>query len=407
MNMLLTISWRNIWRNGHRSITMILAIAAGLWGGIFAASIAMGLLEQRFRTGVEQEFSHVQFHNPDFLKDASIRNTIEPWPEIKGALSADNRVRAFTGRTITNGMVASANLTRGVNILGIDPSSEALTTGLDQNMVEGEFLNEDMQNALMIGHSLAERMNVRIGSRVVLTFQDAANELTSVAARVTGIFRTANSMYDEMNLYMLRSDLHQQLGEQEAVSQVAVVLHELDLAENFAREYGEKYPDLTVRTWAEISPQLAFYNQMGMTMFMIILIIILLALAFGLLNTMLMSVFERTRELGMLMSVGMNKQRIFSMIVLETIFLTLTGALAGLTLALVTVGLLSGRGIDLTIVGGDSLQNFGFDPVIYPVIDNSFFAILAVLVILTAVLTAIYPALKALRLRPAEAVRAE
>ncbi len=407
MKMLLTISWRNIWRNGQRSITMILAIAAGLWGGIFAASIAMGLMEQRFRTGIEQEFSHVQMHNPDFLIDANIRNTIKQWPEISSELTADNRVKSFTGRTIVNGMVASANLTRGVNILGIDPATEALTTRLDQNIVEGDYMDEDAQNALMMGYSLAEKMKARVGSRVVLTFQDADNELISIACRVTGIFRSANSMYDEMNLYVLQSDLNHHLGEQEIVSQVAVVLHELDLAEDFSKEYQAKFPDLTIRTWAEISPQLAFYNQMGMTMFMIILIIILLALAFGLLNTMLMSVFERTRELGMLMSVGMNKQRIFSMILLETVFLTLTGAFAGMVLAMASIGLLSNRGIDLTFAGADSLKTFGFDPVIYPVIDNSFFAILVVLVMLTAILTAVYPALKALRLRPAEAVRAE
>ncbi len=407
MNMLLKISWRNIWRNGQRSITMVLAIAAGLWGGIFAASVAMGLMDQRFRTGIEQEFSHVQMHNPDFLKDAGVRHHIEPWPEIHQKLSSDSDVSAFTGRTIVNGMVTTANLTRGANIIGIHPSSEAATTRLDQNIVEGEYLDEDTQNPLLMGKSLAEKMKARVGSRVVLTFQDANNELISTAGRVTGIFQTANSMYDEMNLYILQSDLNRHVGEEDIVSEVAVLLHDLDQAGPFAEKYQEVFPSLTVRTWAELSPQLAFYNQMGMTMFIIILIIILLALAFGLLNTMLMSVFERTRELGMLMSVGMNKQRIFVMILLETIFLTLTGALAGSALAMITIGLLSDKGINLGLVGGDSLQNFGFEPVIYPMIDNSFFAILTVLVILTALLTAIYPALKALRLRPAEAVRAE
>lgn len=407
MNMLLKISWRNIWRNGQRSITMVLAIAAGLWGGIFAASIAMGLMDQRFRTGIEQEFSHVQMHSPDFLTDASVRHNIEPWPAISQKLSSDSRVSAYTGRTIVNGMVTTANLTRGINIIGINPSTEAATTQLDQNIAEGDYLDEKTQNPLLIGKSLAEKMKARVGSRIVLTFQDADNELISIACRVTGIFQTANSMYDEMNLYIHQSDLNNYAGEQDIVSEVAVLLNDLELAGSFAQDYQKEYPALTIRTWAELSPQLAFYNQMGMTMFIIILIIILLALAFGLLNTMLMSVFERTRELGMLMSVGMNKQRIFSMILLETIFLTLTGALAGSVLALITLGLLSNRGINLAVVGGDSLQNFGFDPVIYPGVDSSFFAILAVLFILTAVLTAVYPALKALRLRPAEAVRAE
>ena len=405
--MLLKISWRNIWRNPKRSITMVLSIAAGLWGGVFAASIAMGLLNQRFQTGVEQELSHVQMHNPQFLIETNINHHVEDWLQIKEQLNHDQRVKAFTGRTIVNGMIATANLTRGVNILGIDPATEASTTGLDQNTIDGEFFGESTQNPILIGNSLAEKMKARLGTRVVLTFQDTNNELVSISCRVSGIFQTANSMYDEMNIYMLQHDLTEHLGVEGIVNQVALVLHELDQAGDFAAEYGDMFPELTVRTWAEISPQMAFYNQMGMTMFMIILAIILMALAFGLLNTMLMAVFERTRELGMLMCIGMNKKRIFLMIMFETIFLTITGSLAGTALAVVSVNLFSERGINMAPVGGDSLQNFGFDPVIYPVIDNSFFAMLAILVILTAVLTAIYPALKALRLRPAEAVRTQ
>lgn len=406
MSMLLKISWRNIWRNPQRSATMLLSIAAGLWGGVFAASIAMGLLNQRFQTGVEQEISHVQMHNPDFLTETNINHHIAQWELIRQELKQDQRVKAFTGRTIVNGMIATANLTRGVNILGVDPETEAATTRLDQNIVEGEFFGAITQNPVLIGRSLAEKTKARIGSRVVLTFQDTNNELISISGRVAGIFQTANSMYDEMHIYMLQQDLTGHLGAEGIVSQVALVLHELDQAGEFAHEYGNRHPELTVRTWAEISPQLAFYNQMGMTMFMIILAIILMALAFGLLNTMLMSVFERTRELGMLMCIGMNKKRIFSMIMLETVFLTLTGSVVGTSLAVISVKLFAQRGINMAPIGGDSLQNFGFDPVIYPVIDNNFFALLAVLVILTAVLTAIYPALKALRLMPAEAVRA-
>lgn len=405
--MLLKISWRNIWRNPKRSMTMVLSIAAGLWGGVFAASIAMGLLDQRFQTGVEQELSHVQIHNPQFLIETNINHHVENWLQIKEQLNNDQRVKAFTGRTIVNGMIASANLTRGVNILGIDPETEAATTRLDQNIIDGEFFGVSTQNPILIGNSLAEKMKARLGTRVVLTFQDANNDLVSISCRVSGIFQTANSMYDEMNIYMLQNDLTEHLGVEGTVSQVALVLYELDQAGELAREYGDMFPELTVRTWAEISPQMAFYNQMGMTMFMIILAIILMALAFGLLNTMLMAVFERTRELGMLMCIGMNKKRIFLMIMFETIFLTVTGSLAGTALAVVSVNLFSERGINMAPVGGDSLQNFGFDPVIYPVIDNSFFAMLAILVILTAVLTAIYPALKALRLRPAEAVRTQ
>ena len=405
MNMLIKISWRNIWRNRQRSVIMILAITAGLWGGLLAASIAMGLIDQRFRTGIEQEFSHVQIHNPEFLKDNSPKYSINNFQEIFNRLEDDAQVQAFSGRTLVNGMIATANQTKGINILGIDPDKEPATTNLDKNIIEGNFLDETMRNPVLIGKRLAESMKAGIGSRVVLTFQDLDNELVSVACRVSGIFQTANTMFDESNIYLLQSDLNELLGSENLINQIAIVLEDYRESDPFVEALKPIYPDLTIRTWAEISPQLSLYYQMGMTMFIIILIIILMALAFGLLNTMLMSVFERIRELGVLMSIGMSKKRVFLMIVIETVFLTLTGALVGMLTGFATIGAVSNKGINLAPLGGDTLQDFGFDPVIYPQLEGSLIIYLTILVILTALLTGIYPALKAIRLQPAEAVR--
>jgi putative ABC transport system permease protein len=405
MNMLIKISWRNIWRNRQRSVIMILAITAGLWGGLFAASIAMGLIDQRFRTGIEQEFSHVQIHNPEFLRDNSPKYSIDNFREIFDQLDDEMQVKAFSGRTLVNGMIATANQTKGINILGIDPDKEPATTNLDKNVIEGNFLDETMRNPVLIGKRLAESMKAGIGSRVVLTFQDLDNELVSVACRVSGIFQTANTMFDESNIYLLQSDLNELLGSENLINQIAIVLEDYRESDPFVEALKPIYPDLTIRTWAEISPQLSLYYQMGMTMFLIILIIILMALAFGLLNTMLMSVFERIRELGMLMSIGMSKKRVFLMIVFETVFLTITGALVGMLTGFATIRVVSNKGINLASVGGDTLQDFGFDPVIYPQLDGSLIIYLTVLVILTALFTGIYPALKAIRLQPAEAVK--
>jgi putative ABC transport system permease protein len=405
MNMLLKISWRNIWRNRQRSVIMILAITAGLWGGLFAAALAMGLIDQRFRTGIEQEFSHVQIHNPEFLKENNPKYFIDISPEIFDRLRDDQHVQAFSGRTLVNGMIATANQTKGINIMGIDPDQEAETTSLDQNLIEGNYLDETVRNPVLIGRSLAESMKAGVGSRVVLTFQDLDNELVSVACRINGIFQTANTMFDESNIYMLQSDLNELLGDENIVNQIAIVLEDYRESDSFVEGLRTVYPDLTIRTWAEISPQLSLYYQMGMTMFLIILIIILMALAFGLLNTMLMSVFERIRELGMLMSIGMSKRRVFLMIVFETIFLTITGAIVGMLVGVTTIKMVSKNGINLAPLGGDTLQDFGFEPVIYPFLDGSLIVYLTLLIILTALLTGIYPALKAIRLQPAEAVR--
>ena len=407
MHMLIKISWRNIWRNPQRSVIMIVAIATGLWGGMFAAAIFQGLSDQRFRTGIEQEFSHVQVHHPEFLTEQNSRYAVGEKNEIFSVLSQHPEVIAFSGRSIVFGMIATANQSKGIKILGVDPAMEAATTLLNDNIIEGDFLDVGGRNPVIIGKTLADKMKARVGSRVVITFQDLNNELVSVAFRVAGIFQTANSSFDESNIFLPQKDLNAMLGSQEMVNEIAIVLQDHRLSDEFAASLGDSFAGLTVRSWAEISPEMGFLNEMGLTMFMIILFIIMLALAFGLLNTMIMSVFERVRELGMLMSIGMNKKRVFLMILLETVFLTITGAVCGMIAGTSTIALFARRGIDLTAVGGDSLNAYGFEAIVYPNIEHQVFAMLTIMVVLTALFTGIYPALKAIRLKPAEAVRAE
>ncbi len=405
MKLLPTIAWRNIWRNRQRSIVMIIAIAAGLWGGLVATSIMVGLVSKRFETGIEQHVSHIQVNHPEFLIDRNVEFYINEWEELKHYLDDHPEIVAFSGRTLVNAMLATANLTSGVQVIGIDPEMEAMTSSIDKNITEGSYFEEDLRNPLLIGQRLAEKVKARTGSRIVLTFQDMDNELTSATFRVAGIFQTANSVWDEHNVFVLQDDINEYIGYTGQVNAINILLDDHRLSGDFAERMKEAFPAMEVRMWAEVAPELAFLNEMAGFMMYIILTIILLALAFGLLNTMLMSVFERIRELGMLMAIGMNKRKLFSMIMLETVFLALSGAAAGMLVAWATVKTLGRSGIDLTVIGGDSLADLGFDAMVHPQLDLASYAGLTVLVMVCAVLTAIYPALKALRLQPAEAVK--
>ncbi|HPG34183.1 MAG TPA: hypothetical protein PLM34_10020, partial [Lentimicrobium sp.] len=128
MKTLITISWRNVWRNKSRSITILLAIAFGLWGGIFATSISAGMMNQRFENSIEKQISHIQIHNPDFIKDDNIKFSIHKSGQLINDLLKDTLVKAFSARTLCSGMIATATLTKGVKIFGINAQEEARTT---------------------------------------------------------------------------------------------------------------------------------------------------------------------------------------------------------------------------------------------------------------------------------------
>jgi len=167
-----------------------------------------------------------------------------------------------------------------------------------------------------------------------------------------------------------------------------------------------KLPGLLVQNWMELRPDMGMVTSAIAIEVYIILGIILFALAFGIVNTMLMIVFERTRELGMLMAVGMSKSRVFRMIMLETVFLTFIGGIVGMTLSVVLIAVFHRHGIDLSSFS-KGLGAFGFDPKIYPFIKRELYVNLSIMILCTGILSAVMPARKALKLKPVEAIRIE
>jgi len=405
MKTIITISWRNVWRNKPRSITILLAIAFGLWGGIFATSISAGMMNQRFRTSIEMQVSHLQIHNPTFLKDDNVKFDISKAEAMLARLYADTTVKAFSARTISNGMLSTATLTKGIKILGVDAIREAVTTKLSACIVEGHYLSDNGRNPVLIGQKLAVKLKLEAGSRVVMTFTDIEGEIVSASFRVEGIYRTSHTMLDETRVYVRQKDLQNLIGGKAVVNEIAVLLKDIDNVNPYLSHLKAEYPENEMRSWGQISPDLLYMNEMAGETLLVLLVIIMLALAFGLLNTMLMTVFERTRELGMLMAVGMNKTKVFVMILLETTFLTITGAIVGGILSAVAIYLTGRTGIDLSSVGGDSMNDYGIDSVVYPALFPGFFTDILILVLLTSLLSAVYPAYRALKLKPSEAIR--
>jgi ABC-type lipoprotein release transport system permease subunit len=296
----------------------------------------------------------------------------------------------------------------GANIIGIDPEMERQVTFVHQFLDSASgYFDEAKKNPVIIGQKLAEKLKVHQRSKIVLTFQDNEGNLVGGAFRVVGIFKTSNTMFDETNLFVLRSDLARLTGfSPETSNEIAIRLSSHKEAVKLASEWKNKYPELAVESWKEISPDLAMMSDFMDQMMYIFLIIILLALGFGIVNTMLMVVLERVKELGMLMAIGMNKVNVFLMIMTETILLSLTGGVLGMLISALLVNYFNKEGINLAAVA-NGMESFGFSAWIYPDIEPDFYFGLSVLIILTGIIASVYPARKAIRLNPADAVRTD
>lgn len=402
--MLTIIAWRNLWRNRTRSLIITTSVALGMWAGTFIMAIYFGMGEARLRIAIDNEVSHIQVHHPGFADDKEAKYNM-PMDSLDQLFRQIPAIQAYSLRSVTTGMLATTSGSQGIQVNGVDPAAEQATRGMKNFVQEGDYLDSEKRNRVLVSTKLAQKLKLDIGNKIVLTLLDTANNITAGAFRICGLYHTNNAPLDELNVFVRKTDLDHLIGTAGRAHEAAILLHRDDALDSVYQQLKQALPQFRIERWQEISPETALVLSSLDTYSLIFIFIILLALSFGIINTMLMAVLERTREIGMLMAVGMNKLKVFGMVVLETIMLAVIGAPAGLLAAWLTTLGLGHTGINLGPVMGESLRDFGYAPVIYPVLPWHNVVQTTQLVLLTAVLAAIFPALKALRLKPVEAIR--
>ena len=252
-----------------------------------------------------------------------------------------------------------------------------------------------------------EALDYRIRNKVQITISDKEGNPIQGIFRVCGIFKTTNTGFDQTSVFVNTGELARLYGGDEILThEIAILLNSIEDAGTVREKLSRFSGDNSVRTWKELAPDAAMMNDFMIMYYFIFIGIIMLALAFGIINTMLMAILERTRELGMLMAIGMNRRRIFKMIMLETVFLTVVGAVAGMLSGWTIAEALGKTGIHFT-GWGEGFEAIGFAARVYPVVTLEFFVFTTIMVIATAIISSIWPSRKALKLIPVEALRTE
>ncbi len=403
--MVLKIAWRNVWRNITRSLVVMGAIIIGIWSIIFLVGMVNGMIESYIDNAIKNEVSHIKIHHPEFIKDKESKYYITEIANVKAIIDTISGVKAVSYKTITNTMISSSHSGRGISTIGINSKDEIHVSGVSQHIVEGNYLTDTKKNQILISKRTAKKLKVRLRSKVVLTFQNLENEITMGAFRVVGLFETGNNIYDESVVFVRQNDINNLLGMNGYGHEVAILIDDLTELESVQKRIANLFPDLLVRNYKEVQPELGLFQSQIKMVGIIYMVIFMLALIFGIINTMMMAVLERVRELGMLMSVGMNKTKVFLMIVVETLLLAIIAAPIGLFLGYITTHYFHKTGINLFFYSEEGMKQFGFDKFIYPNVPTETFWQLVVAVSLTALLGSLYPAWKAIRLRPVEAIR--
>ncbi len=402
--MLFTLAWRNIWRNKRRSLIIIAAIAVGLLCGLFTSAIMFGMGESLINTTIDRDLGHLQIHTKTFEDDKLLTDTIPATLTILKDIKSQTNVAGVSARLIFEGMISSATSSGGVRVTGIQPQDEMKVTSVHNNIVAGNYFEADQSNQILIGFKLAENLGVKEKSKIVLSFQGLDGSIIYGAFRVTGIFRTESTMFDRSTVFIKENDILSLLGTEPIYHEVVVRLNSSQNVDTLYNNLVKNYKHLSVKNWKELAPELKLMDEMIGLQLSIFMGVILFALLFGITNTMLMSVLERVREFGVLMAIGMKRKKVFSMIILETITLAIVGGIVGMILAIITITYFGFAGINLAAFAA-GLSDWGLGTILYPVLPISFYLSITIMILLTAVFSAMYPAIKAIKLKPAKAIR--
>lgn len=408
--MLWKIAWRNVWRNRRRSLITLAASSAGLAVLIVVFSLGDGIHAQLVNDATRTSLGHFQVLARGYREDPVLDHAISDVPAVRRALEGVPGLAAVLPRVEVYGLASSAANSVGVEIVGVDARAERAATRIPRVIVDGSYLDASSSGAAqaLLGARLASRLKLARGEKVVLLAQGADGSLASGLFRVRGVFKTGDDAMDLGVVFVTLPQAQKFLvlgGRVTSFVGFASDVGQVDaLAARAAARLG---PDgFQVLTWKQLAPSLLQAIQLDDASIYILLIIVFFIVALGIVNTLLMSVFERTRELGVLLAMGMSPGEVIAMISLESLALGLVSLVGGAALGAALSLRLQSHGIDLTRwTQGISMAGAFMEPVLYAKLRAVTVFKSSAIVLVVTLLAGLYPAVKASRLSPVDSLR--
>ena len=405
------MAWRNIWRNPRRTVLTICAIAFASLLLVFMLSFQFGSYETMINTSVKIQTGHLQVQAAEYHEKKNMRYVVPQPSAVAAILDQTPHVQAYTFRGQAFSLISSAERTYGVVVTGIDPVREARVSRLKALIREGAFLSPGDTDQALIGKILAQNLRVKLGDELTVIGQGRDGSIAATVVRVKGVFSSGIGDFDRSAIHIPLPTFQEVYSMQQAVHEVVVIadaLHNIDkirgtLLTGLA-SLGAKKP-LRVLDWDELMPGLRQSIEMDLISGLIFYLLLVLVVAFSILNTFLMAIFERTREFGVMMAIGTTPGRLTKVLLIESMTLTAIGIAAGILVGSLITLYFQSHGIDFS-GASELLSQFGITGRMYPKLSllSAISGPLGVLII--TFFAALYPAIKVRRLQPVDAMRA-
>ena len=407
MKLLITLAWRNIWRNKRRSILTLLAVTFATMASIAMRGIQEGTYELNIMNSVEQFSGYLQIQKKGYQSNPSLGKSFIFSDELRNEIDLLKLNISYSPRVYSDGLISFKDNSLGSAIFGIDPYSEKNTTIILTKINEGRFFNSLDSYEAVLGYKLLTNLKARIGDEIVILAQGFDGSLGNLKFKIVGTTKIGAQEFDAMAVFIDISTAQELFSLYGRITAIAFNVKSIEELSETKDQIKAILPDkdLAVLDWKELMPDFEQSIQLDNISGIFFLAILFVIVAFGILNTVLMSVTERFKEFGISLSIGMSNNKLASIVLFETLFITVLGLL---------IGNLIGSGINLYIFynpiefGGEyawMYEEYGFLPRLESSLKLSIFINSSLSILAASLAATIYPIIKVLKLEPLKGIR--
>ena len=420
--MIIRLAWRSIWRNKRRTLITVGSIAFGLTIAVFFISLGEGMYGQLIDQAVRIQAGHVTLEHPEYGAAPAVDLYIRPSPEFRAEVESWPEVEITKLIVLGQSIAKSGSGNVAAAIMGVEPRVERTTSAVARNMEAGEYLREGDARRVVIGAKMAERLNLKVGKKMVLSTNDVNGDLVEELCRVKGIFRTGSEEIDAYfiqvplsfarRLYRLPEGGATQMGvilrNADDQGRVLRAIHKkVDRPVAASRERAAGGREMVALPWQEVMPEMASWIRMDMGFNYVFQAILIFLILFTIFNTILMSVLERRREFAMLLALGTEPAHLRRQVFVESLFLGLVGCVIGLALGGLASTVVSVYGIDLKpwLEEGVSISGFAMSTRLYTRVTAGILFGSGIIVLAATMLLSLIPSRRATGVNIVDALR--
>jgi ABC-type lipoprotein release transport system permease subunit len=405
MMQILKMAFRDLGRNRRRSFFSALAVGGGLALLILMSSVVAGEMGSAIESAINLQTGHIQIRAATYDENKSSlkwEDLVSNPDEVANKIAALDQVETATPRLYASGFLSSGTQSAGARITGIDPLSPA-SDPYREGVISGDYLSPEDRDALLIGKPMAEKLNLKVGDSVSLSLNTADGNVQDQTFIVKGIYTTHTYSFDSATVFLPLAKAQAMTRTENHASTIFVLLKDTTLTDSVVPALSVS-SNLEIKTWKDLNVLFVEYEKFAQSYIAIFYMIILAISASVIINTLIMSVYERTREIGVLSAIGMRGGRIMMLFLAESSMLAVGGVMMGLIIGVLATLYFNINGF---YIGDMGLSGMTIADTIYAKLTMENLVNLTIMTFVVTLLAGLYPAVMASRMQPVEALRAE